>query len=121
MSKNGNLAARQWTSSMFGLCALILAAAACFALSRIPQETQIPIEWAQSLKIETQRIGVWGLFIAPAALLLLGLSARFIKGWLPRQSRRRRVLWYILVAVILILAALQYVLVRDAFSAAALA
>lgn len=119
MSAKGNLAARRWAGTMFTLCAAILAAAAGFVLSRIPAETRIPITWAKNLQVETEQIGLWGLFIAPAALLILGGLARFIKGWLPEQSRRRRILWYLVLVLILALVVLQYVLVRDAFVAAA--
>ena len=106
-------------SAMFGLSACILAAAAFFVLKRIPADTLIPIDWAKSLNLRAEPPGTWALFIAPGVLVLFGIFARLIKGWLPQKSRRRRIIWYFTIGLILVAIVFQYVLIRDAFHAAA--
>lgn len=118
MTNKGKLEARNWTSAMLALWAAFLAAAATFAVNRIPFETRIPLEWTQAFNIQSEPVGIWGLFVAPAALVAIGLLARSSTVWLPRRPRQRHMLWYVVIGVMMALAVIQYVMLRDAFHAA---
>ncbi len=118
MTQKGKLEARNWTSAMLALWAAFLAAAATFVVQRVPFETRIPLDWTQLFNIRSEPVGVWGLFVAPAMLIALGLLARTSTVWLPRRTHQRHMLWYVGLGVMMTFAVIQYVLVRDAFHAA---
>lgn len=118
MTHQGKLDARNWTSAMLALWAAFLAVAAAFTVTRLPFETRIPLDWARLFNIHSEPVGLWGLFVVPAALVATGLLARSSTVWLPRRARQRHMLWYVVLGLMMSLAVIQYVLVRDAFHAA---
>lgn len=115
MSDKENLEARKWASGMLALSAAILAFAAILTLPTAPLGSQIALDWTRVLSHGIEKIDAWALFLAPAVLIVFGLAARLGKIWIPGKLGRRHLLWTALTALILIAAAGQYLLVRDAF------
>ncbi|WP_041528294.1 hypothetical protein [Paracoccus aminophilus] len=118
MSDKGNLEARKWASGMLGLSAAILAFAAVLTLPAAPLGSEISLDWTRSFAYGLDRIDSWALFLAPAVLVVIGLAARLGKILIPGKMGPRHVLWTALTVLILIAAAGQYLLVRDAFQMA---
>lgn len=112
-----SLAIRRWSARFLAMTAVILTFAGTATLTLIPLDTQIPLGWLTHIRPDApDHIGIWGLFVAPAALFLLALLLRWWKSWLPTRPARRKFIWFCLAALHLAAAAAQYVLVRDAIA-----
>lgn len=120
MAMQDRLATRRWAARLLTMMALILAAAAAYAMVLVTPQTRIPLDWLHWVSADMPAdTGIWALFILPGILLGLAAVTRWSRGWLPKRASRRKAMWVGLFILNLLTATLQYVLMSQAIAAAA--